>query len=69
MHEDILKGKWKQLKGEARKEWGKLSHNDLDVVNGELKILEGKIQEKYGKTVDAKKMIDTFLTKYANKKQ
>ena len=66
MNEKILKGKWKQLKGEVQKEWGKLTHNDLDQINGNLKILEGKLTEKYGKAIDAKKQIDKFLKKLAD---
>lgn len=65
MNEDVLKGKWKQLKGEVQKEWGKLSHNDVDQVEGELTKLEGMIQEKYGHTVEeTKKQIDTFLSRF-----
>ncbi len=48
MNTDQLKGQWKQFKGEARKRWGKLTDDDLDVINGEAEKLEGKIQERYG---------------------
>ena len=68
MNEKILKGKWKQIKGEAKKEWGKLTHNDLDQINGSIEILEGKLLEKYGKATDTKKLIDDFLVKFSNKK-
>ena len=69
MNEKNLKGKWKQIKGEAKKEWGKLTHNDLDQINGRIEILEGKLLEKYGKATDAKKLINDFLVKYSNKKK
>ena len=64
MNEDILKVKWKQFQGEVQQEWGKLTDNDVDQVKGELKLLVGKIQEKYGTNVEeAKKQIDDFLKK------
>lgn len=64
MNDDVLKGKWKQLKGEIQKEWGKLTDNDLDQVDGELLRLEGVIQEKYGHTAeDTKKQVKQFLDK------
>lgn len=48
MNSDILKGNWKQLKGEARKHWGKLTDDDLEVIQGNKDKMIGKIQEKYG---------------------
>lgn len=50
MNESILKGKWKQIKGNVKKQWGELTDDDLDIVEGDAIILSGKIQEKYGKT-------------------
>lgn len=59
MNKDIFEGNWKQFKGKAKKQWGKLTDDDLDVVKGNADILAGKIQEKYGITKDeAKKQID-----------
>jgi uncharacterized protein YjbJ (UPF0337 family) len=52
MDSNIFKGKWKQLKGEAQKQWGKLTDDDLDVVDGEREKLVGKLQEKYGYSKD-----------------
>ncbi|HSN65395.1 MAG TPA: CsbD family protein [Fusibacter sp.] len=50
MNESILKGKWKQIQGNVKKQWGELTDDDLDVIEGDAQILSGKIQEKYGKT-------------------
>ncbi|MFK7692986.1 CsbD family protein [Paenibacillus sp. HJGM_3] len=52
MDNNVLKGKWKQLKGEAQKQWGKLTNDDLDVIDGEREKLVGKLQERYGHTKD-----------------
>jgi uncharacterized protein YjbJ (UPF0337 family) len=43
-----VEGNWKQTKGKVKEKWGKLTDDDLDVVNGRLDQLEGKIQERYG---------------------
>jgi uncharacterized protein YjbJ (UPF0337 family) len=48
MNEDILKGKWSEMKGEAKKKWGKLTDNDLMVISGEKEKLVGILQTKYG---------------------
>lgn len=48
MNSDQLNGKWKQLKGEAKERWGKLTDDDLNVIDGQQDQLIGKIQEKYG---------------------
>jgi len=48
MNWDVIKGKWKQLKGEARQQWGKLTDDDWDQVGGEKDKFIGKLQERYG---------------------
>ncbi len=48
MNSDILKGNWKQFRGEIQKQWGKLTDDDMDVVNGEYDKLVGRLQERYG---------------------
>lgn len=52
MNEDIIKGKWKQLKGNAKRQWGKLTDDDLDVAEGNRDYLIGKIQERTGRARD-----------------
>ena len=34
MNEDILKGKWHEMKGEVKKQWGKLTDDDLKTISG-----------------------------------
>ena len=53
MNNDIIQGKWKQLSGNMQKQWGKLTNDDLDVVDGSREYLVGKIQERYGIAKDA----------------
>jgi uncharacterized protein YjbJ (UPF0337 family) len=52
MNEDILKGKWKEMQGEAKKQWGKLTDDDLMEIGGEKDKLVGTIQKKYGYAKD-----------------
>jgi uncharacterized protein YjbJ (UPF0337 family) len=56
-----VEGNWKQMKGKVKEQWGKLTDDDLDVINGKRDQLEGKIQERYGKAKDdVKKDVDTW---------
>ena len=48
MNWDQVEGNWKQVKGKARKEWGKLTDNDLNLIAGRREELIGKLQERYG---------------------
>ena len=47
MNDDVLKGQWKQLKGDVRMRWNKLTDDDLDMVDGAMEKLEGRLQERY----------------------
>eukprot|EP01042_Synura_sphagnicola_P034692 gene34692-44481_t len=59
MNHDRIEGSWEQVKGNVQKMWGKLTNDDLDVIEGDRKALAGKIQERYGVAQDeAKKQID-----------
>lgn len=48
-----VEGNWKQFKGEAKKQWGQLTDDDLTEIEGNRDKLEGKLQERYGKQRDA----------------
>ena len=48
MNKDIFEGNWKQFKGEVQKQWGKLTDDTLDQIDGSREKLAGKIQENYG---------------------
>ncbi len=59
-----IAGKWKQVRGEAKKKWGKLTDDELMQIDGNRDILAGKIQEKYGiAKEDAHKQIDEWAAK------
>jgi uncharacterized protein YjbJ (UPF0337 family) len=48
MNNDVLKGKWMQMKGEVRRQWGKLTDDDVAQIEGSSEKLIGKLQERYG---------------------
>lgn len=53
MNKDIIEGKWKQMRGEAKAWWGKLTDDDLDRAGGKFEVLAGLLQEKYGYSREA----------------
>ncbi|NTV36351.1 MAG: CsbD family protein [Anaerolineaceae bacterium] len=50
MNNNIFEGKWKQLRGQAKVLWGKLTDDDLEKIGGNYDKLVGTLQEKYGYT-------------------
>jgi uncharacterized protein YjbJ (UPF0337 family) len=50
MNKDIFEGQWKQIRGEAKSWWGKLTDKDLDRAAGRFESFVGLLQEKYGYT-------------------
>ncbi|WP_439128866.1 CsbD family protein [Polaribacter sp.] len=52
MNTDTSQGKWKQIKGEFKEEYGKITDNESAEAEGSVDKLVGKIQEKYGETRD-----------------
>jgi uncharacterized protein YjbJ (UPF0337 family) len=48
MNRDTFKGQWMQLKGQLRRQWGKLTDDEVDQIQGNAEILIGKLQERYG---------------------
>ena len=50
MNEDTFKGEWTELKGNIRQQWGKLTDDDLQQIQGDREILLGKLQKIYGRS-------------------
>jgi uncharacterized protein YjbJ (UPF0337 family) len=48
MNTDIFEGNWKQFKGQVQQQWGKLTDDHLDEINGSRTRLAGTIQKNYG---------------------
>ena len=65
MNKDIVEGKWKQMRGEAKAWWGKLTDDDLDRAAGKFEVLAGLLQEKYGYSREkAANEIDKRVTEF-----
>ncbi|MGH8069764.1 MAG: CsbD family protein [Candidatus Entotheonellia bacterium] len=53
MNSDIFEGRWRQMRGDLRSWWGRLSDNDFEKIAGKKDRLIGMLQEKYGYTREA----------------
>jgi len=61
-NKDILHGKWHELKGKVRQQWGKLTDDDLTQVSGKAEELAGVLQQRYGYSkAQAEMEITTWL--------
>jgi uncharacterized protein YjbJ (UPF0337 family) len=68
INQDILAGKWKQMRGELKTWWGKLTDDDVDRIGGQKDKLVGLIQERYGYTREqAEQEIERRLQEYGDK--
>jgi uncharacterized protein YjbJ (UPF0337 family) len=52
MNQDRINGRWKQLKGKVKEQWGRLTDDDLDVIAGRRDQLLGRIQQRHGLAKD-----------------
>lgn len=52
MNEDIIKGNWKELKGKVKQLWGKLTNDQIDIMEGKRDVVAGEVQKAYGVTRD-----------------
>jgi len=61
MNQGRIAGQWKQLSGQIKTKWGKLTDDDMKQVEGNSEYLAGKIQERYGIAKDvADKQVKEF---------
>jgi uncharacterized protein YjbJ (UPF0337 family) len=59
---DRMQGHWKPLSGGVHHQWGKLTHHDVEQIKGDVEMLEGKIEERYGVTkAEARKQIEHWV--------
>ncbi|SEA59601.1 CsbD family protein [Rubrimonas cliftonensis] len=61
MNWDQIAGNWKQMKGAIRTQWGKLTDDEIDQIEGDREVLVGKLQEKYGMArAEAERQVDDW---------
>lgn len=53
METERLEGNWEELKGKLQERWGRLTDDDLAEIDGQKKILVGKLMDKYGMSEEA----------------
>ena len=64
MNWDRVQGNWKQLTGKVKEQWGKLTEDDITVINGKQDQLVGRIQERYGVAKDeAQHQVDSWINR------
>lgn len=64
INSDVLRGKWNQVKGDAKSRWGKLTDDDLAQAEGEYEKLVGILQERYGYAREqAEQEVDDFMNR------
>lgn len=62
MNWDRIERNWKETQGQAKQQWGKLTDDDLAVIQGRREELEGTLQKRYGYAKDkVKSEVDTWL--------
>ena len=62
---NTIEGKWKELKGQVKQRWGKLTDDEIDVIGGKKDELAGRLQKHYGYAKeDAHREIDDFTTSF-----
>jgi len=62
INQDIVQGKWTEVKGKIKQQWGKFTDDDVAQMQGNYEELLGNLQKKYGyQKEQAKKELDQFL--------
>ncbi len=68
MNAEQVKGNWKQLTGQVKQKWGKLTDDEITRAEGNAEILAGRLQERYGqKKEDALASVNEFFEKLNQK--
>src|SRR5215468_9712605 len=68
INQDILAGKWKQMRGDLKTWWGKVSDDDFERIGGQKDKLIGLIQERYGYAREqAEQEVERHLQEYGDK--
>lgn len=65
MNQDVVKGKWAEIKGEIRKMWGNVTGDELEETKGDLQAISGIIQQRYGyKKDDVGMKLDGIVARF-----
>ena len=62
MNWDRIAGEWKAFRGRVRQQWGRLTDDDLDIIDGRREELDGVLQKRYGMARDeAGRQVDDWI--------
>lgn len=68
LNENMIKGKWNEVKGDIRRAWGKITDDDLDKHHGDVESIAGLIQQRYGVAQEkARETINGLFERFAVK--
>jgi uncharacterized protein YjbJ (UPF0337 family) len=64
-NQDVLQGKWHELKGQVKQQWGKITDDDMTKLSGKTEELTGVLQQRYGYgKAQAETEINKWLAKH-----
>lgn len=67
-NEDTIKGKWNEIKGEIRTQWGNMTEDELEKSSGNMTSIAGLIQQRYGaKKEEVQEKLNNILAKFSQK--
>lgn len=70
MNQNVMSGKWTEIKGEIRKMWGDVTGDELEKSKGNLTSIAGLIQQKYGhKKEEISAQLDGIVSRFGEKKE
>ena len=70
INENVISGKWKEIKGDIQKTWGKLTDNEIEESKGNILNLAGTIQKKFGLAQEeAAAKLNRIIDKYRSEKE
>lgn len=68
LNEETIKGKWNEIKGEIRTQWGNMTEDELEKSSGNMTSIVGLIQQRYGaKKEEVSEKLNTILAKFSQK--
>ena len=67
MNQEQTSGNWKIFKGKIKEQWGKLTDDDLKVLEGSRDQLVGSVQKRYGiEKEEAERQVNEFRNRNAD---
>ncbi len=70
INEEIVKGKWLEIKGEIQKTWGKLTADEIEQTKGDMNSIAGLVLQKYGEEAGKfKESFSKIMTSFQEKKE